>query len=118
MEFWSGHSSEVGAGTGIPNQVQSCILRLDRTVNLEHTPRKHLHAHVQGPAVQTQRLWICKDALTSGSALQKEVDGIPGALGLQIAQCTTWIPKVCKIMAFMAIIMGLGLLFYILLGSR
>ena len=30
----------------------------------------------------------------------------------------TWTPKVCKIMAFMAIIMGLGLLFYILLGSR
>ena len=31
---------------------------------------------------------------------------------------TTWAPKVCKIMAFMAIIMGLGLLFYILLGFR
>ena len=30
----------------------------------------------------------------------------------------TWTPKVCKIMAFMAVIMGLGLLFYILLGSR
>ena len=29
-----------------------------------------------------------------------------------------WTPKVCKIMAFMADIMGLGLLFYILLGSR
>ena len=27
-------------------------------------------------------------------------------------------PKVCKMMAFMVIIMGLGLLFYILLGSR
>ena len=27
-------------------------------------------------------------------------------------------PKVCKIMAFWAIIMGLGLLFYILLGFR
>ena len=27
-------------------------------------------------------------------------------------------PKVCKIMAFMAVIMGLGLLFYIVLGSR
>ena len=25
-------------------------------------------------------------------------------------------PKVCKIIAFMAVIMGLGLLFYILLG--
>ena len=31
---------------------------------------------------------------------------------------TTWTPKVCKIMAFMAIIMGLGPLFYILLGFR
>ena len=30
----------------------------------------------------------------------------------------TWTPKVCKIMAFMAIIRGLGLLFYILLGFR
>ena len=29
-----------------------------------------------------------------------------------------WTPKVCKIMALMAIIMGLGLLFYILLGFR
>ena len=30
----------------------------------------------------------------------------------------TWTPKVCKIMAFMAVIMGLGLLFYIPLGFR
>ena len=30
----------------------------------------------------------------------------------------TWTPKVCKIMAFMAISMGLGPLFYILLGFR
>ena len=30
----------------------------------------------------------------------------------------TWTPKVCKIMAFVAVIMGLGLLFYILLGLR
>ena len=30
----------------------------------------------------------------------------------------TWTPKVCKIMAFMAIIWGLGLLFDILLGLR
>ena len=30
----------------------------------------------------------------------------------------TWTPKVCKIMALMAVIMGLGLLFYILLGFR
>ena len=30
----------------------------------------------------------------------------------------TWTPGVCKIMAFMAVIMGSGLLFYILLGFR
>ena len=30
---------------------------------------------------------------------------------------TTYTPKVCEIMAFMASIMGLGLLFYILLGG-
>ena len=30
----------------------------------------------------------------------------------------TWTPKVCKIMALMAFIMGLGLLFYILLGFK
>ena len=31
---------------------------------------------------------------------------------------STWTPKVCKIMAFMAVNMGLGLLFYILMGFR
>ena len=30
----------------------------------------------------------------------------------------TWTPKVCKMMAFMAVTMGLGLLFYIFLGYR
>ena len=30
----------------------------------------------------------------------------------------TWTPKVCKIMVFMVVIMGLGLLCYILLGFR
>ena len=30
----------------------------------------------------------------------------------------TWTPKVCKIMAFIAVIMGLGLFFYMLLGFR
>ena len=30
----------------------------------------------------------------------------------------TWTPKVCKIMAFMAVMVGLGLLFHILLGFR
>ena len=39
---------------------------------------------------------------------------IHGVLGLG----NTWAPKVCKILAFMAIIMGSGLLLYILLGFR
>ena len=30
----------------------------------------------------------------------------------------TWTPKVCRIMACVAIIMGLGLLFFMLLGLR
>ena len=30
----------------------------------------------------------------------------------------TWTPKVCRIMAFRVIIMGLRLLFYLLLGFR
>ena len=30
----------------------------------------------------------------------------------------TWTPKACRIMAFRAVIMGIGLLFYILLGCR
>ena len=30
----------------------------------------------------------------------------------------TWTPKVCRIMAFMAVLTGLGPLFYILLGFR
>ena len=30
----------------------------------------------------------------------------------------TWTPRVCKIVAFMAVITGLGPLFYILLGFR
>ena len=31
---------------------------------------------------------------------------------------SSWTPELCKIMAFMAVIMGLGLLVYILLGFR
>ena len=38
-------------------------------------------------------------------------------LSLRMFQ-TTWTPKVCKIMASGAVTMGLGLLFYILLGLR
>ena len=37
---------------------------------------------------------------------------------LSAGNLVTWTPKVCRIMAFMAIIRGLGLLFYILLGFR
>ena len=39
--------------------------------------------------------------------------------GFHVSSCPyQGTPKVCKIMAFMAVIMGLGLLFYILLGFR
>ena len=31
---------------------------------------------------------------------------------------STWTPKVCNMMAFMAVIMALGLLVYILVGFR
>ena len=46
-----------------------------------------------------------------------------GASSLEVTGCsgelvTSWTPKVCKIMTFMATIMCLGLLFYILLGFR
>ena len=40
------------------------------------------------------------------------------AEGIRTHIALTWTPKVCKMKAFMAIIMGLGLLFYILLGFR
>ena len=35
-----------------------------------------------------------------------------------LAYTSTWTPIVCKIIAFMAVIMGLRLSFYILLGFR
>ena len=41
---------------------------------------------------------------------------LPALRCLQLSGTRT--PKVCKIIAFMAVIMGLGLLFYILLGFR
>ena len=43
-------------------------------------------------------------------------------IGFRVLGCrayrASWTPKVCKIMAFMATTMGLGLLLYILLGFR
>ena len=44
--------------------------------------------------------------------------GVHAGWASQIAIIHTWTPKVSKLMALMAIIMGLGLLFYILLGFR
>ena len=52
------------------------------------------------------------DLLKNLQRLTKVVLRLQGFLG------STWTPKVCKIMAFRAIILGLGLLFYILLGFR
>ena len=49
---------------------------------------------------------------------------LPRATSLLLPLCTpaatatTWTPRVCKIISFMAVIMDLGLLFYILLGFR
>ena len=43
---------------------------------------------------------------------------VPGCFAKPGEMTPTWTPKVCRIMAFMAIMRGLGLLFYILLGFR
>ena len=43
--------------------------------------------------------------------------GVEG-LRLTVWVSGSWTPKVCKIMALMAIFRGFGLLFYLLLGSR
>ena len=53
-----------------------------------------------------------------GSGRQARVSLQWHALLKEVTLNPTWAPKVCKIMAFMAVIMGLGRLFYILLGSR
>ena len=53
----------------------------------------------------------------------RSTSALPGLLyalnpEVEIDITITWTPKVGKILAFMAIIMGLGPLFYILLGFR
>ena len=55
---------------------------------------------------------------TSTSGSQSHIPSARILQGLGFGATPTWTPKVCKIMALMAIIMGLGLLFYILLGLR
>ena len=45
------------------------------------------------------------------------VKGLVGGGGVD-EKFSTWVPKVCKIMALMAIFMGLGLLVCILWGFR
>ena len=54
-----------------------------------------------------------KDYNILGSILGSMLGSILGSI-----LSPTWTPKVCKIKVFMAIIMGFGLLFYILLGFR
>ena len=44
--------------------------------------------------------------------------GVNKAILLGVGVITTWTPKVGKIIAFWAVIMGLGPFFYILLGFR
>ena len=41
----------------------------------------------------------------------------PGSRVQDFVVVSTWTPKVCKVMAVLAVILGLGLLFYILLGG-
>ena len=43
---------------------------------------------------------------------------VKASCGFAVTMVITWTPKICNIMAFMAVIMGVGLLFYILLGFR
>ena len=65
---------------------------------------------------------LAGSACDPGSADQcalKQRASAPHALRTQTLKPEpTWTPKVCKIVAFMAVIMGSGLLFYILLGFR
>ena len=70
------------------------------------------------------RVWV--QGRVQGSGFEFEVSGlrlgISGlAAGFRVKRSrfrAAWTPKVCKIMAFMAILGGLGLLFYILLRFR
>ena len=50
-------------------------------------------------------------------SVEKNLEKLTGTQ-LRFGFRDTWTPKVCRIMAFMAIIRGLGLLFHILLGFR
>ena len=66
---------------------------------------------------------VGKDSATTHSSLDRIVCVLASAVqplrSVTIANSPQKpLPKVCKIMALMAIIMGLGPLFYILLGSR
>ena len=61
--------------------------------------------HIESQLVEFDKIMF----LGSESERREQRSGAFGA---------TWTPKVCKIMAFMAITLGLGLLFYTLLGLR
>ena len=54
---------------------------------------------------------------SKGGYIGDENRGLGDTRSLDYGSCT-WTAKVCKIMAFMAILIGLGLLFYIFLGFR
>ena len=55
---------------------------------------------------------------TRGSLRALRVEGLTMLAVCVVALRITWAPTVCEIMAFMAVILGLGLLFHILLGFR
>ena len=73
--------------------------------SLVETARILLQSHIAWDSQKASR--FCE---TPHPSIKHESHGI--------LQSSTWTPKVGKIMAFMAIVMGLGLLFYILLGFR
>ena len=84
---------------------------------------------MQGPCLKDGQLinrCLCL-VLHMGMSLRCEKESVVGAESFlakptlvfqKIRMPRTWTPKVCKIMVFMAIIGGLGPLFYILLGLR
>ena len=66
-------------------------------------------------AVEGLGFRVC--SLVSSQTLRVGLETASGCLE-QIGLKATWTLKVCRIIAFMAIIVSLGLLFYILLGFR
>ena len=67
-------------------------------------------------AVEGLGFRVC--SLVSSQTLRVGLETAFGCLQQKIGLKATWTLKVCRIMALMAIIVSLGLLYYILLGFR